>query len=64
MFVPNSSPFRNKEKSIYPNVTEQDLINLRNLAEQQKNQRALKFKNRILKQTHVVKLAETLSPIA
>ena len=37
--------------SIYSNVTEQDLINLRKLAEQQKNQRALKIENRILKQT-------------
>ena len=46
--------------SIYPNVTEQDLINLRNLAEQQKNQRALKIKNRILKQTHDIKLTESL----
>ena len=35
--------------SIYSKVTEQDLINLRKLAEQQKNQRALKIKNRILK---------------
>ena len=33
--------------SIYPNVTEQDLINLRKLAEQRKNQRAEKNKNRI-----------------
>ena len=33
--------------SIYSNVTEQDLLNLRNLAEQQKNQRAEKVKNRI-----------------
>ena len=41
--------------SIYSNVTEQDLINLRKLAEQQKNQRALKIKNRILKQSHAVK---------
>ena len=49
--------------SIYSNVTEQDLINLRKLAEQQKNQRALKIKNRILKQTHDIKLAENLSPI-
>ena len=49
--------------SIYSNVTEQDLINLRNLAEQQKNQRALKIKNRFLKQTHDIKLAESLSPI-
>ena len=49
--------------SIYSNVTEQDLINLRNIAEQQKNQRALKIKNRILKQTHDVKFAESLSPI-
>ena len=47
----------------YSNVTEQDLDNLRKLAEQQKNQRALKIKNRILKQTHDVKLAESLSPI-
>ena len=49
--------------SIYSNVTEEDLINLHKLAEQQKNQRAFKFKNRILKQTHDIKLAESLSPI-
>ena len=49
--------------SFYSNVTELDMINLRKLAEQQKEQRALKFKNRILKQTHDIKLAESLSPI-
>ena len=49
--------------SIYSNVTEQDMINLRKLAEQQKSQRAEKIKNRILKQTHDVKLSESLSPI-
>ena len=49
--------------SIYSNVTEQDLINLRKLAAQQKNQRALKYKHRILKQTHDVNLAESLSAI-
>ena len=49
--------------SIYSNVTEQDLDNLRKLAHQQKEHRALKIKNRILKQTHDVKLAESLSPI-
>ena len=49
--------------SIYSNVTEQELDNLRKLAEQQKNQRALKIKNRILKQTHDVRLAESSSPI-
>ena len=49
--------------SIYSNVTEQDLYNLRKLATQQKQQRALKIKNRILKQTHDNKLAESLSPI-
>ena len=49
--------------SIYPNVTEQDLINLRKLAEQQKNQRVKKNRKRILSQTHGVKLAESLSPI-
>ena len=49
--------------SIYSNVTEQDIDNLRKLAEQQKEQRAPKIKNRILKQTHDIKLAESLSPI-
>ena len=49
--------------SIYSNVTEQDLINLRKLAEQQKEERALKIKNRNLKETHNIKLAESLSPI-
>ena len=49
--------------SNYSNVTEQYVINLRKLAEQQKEQRALKIKNRILKQTHDDKLAESLSPI-
>ena len=49
--------------SIYSNVTEQDLFNLRKLAEQQKNERALKIKNKISKKTHDVKLAESLSPI-
>ena len=49
--------------SIYSNVSEQDLINLRKLAEQQKEQRAPKIKNRILKQTLDIKLAESLSPI-
>ena len=49
--------------SIYSNVTEQDLDNLRKLAEQQKEERALKIKNKILKQTHNEKLAEILKPI-
>ena len=40
--------------SIYSNVTEQDLINLRELVEQQKEQRAEKPRNAILKQTHDV----------
>ena len=50
--------------SFYSNVTEQDFINLRKLAEKQKNQRALKVKNRILKQTHDVKLTESLTRIS
>ena len=49
--------------SIYPNVTEQDLITLGKVAEQQKKQRAIKIKNEILKQTHDKKLAESCSPI-
>ena len=48
---------------IYSKVTEQDLMNLRKLADQQKNQRALKIESRILKQTDDIKLAESLSPI-
>ena len=49
--------------SFYSNVSEQDMINLRKLAEQQREQRAPKIKNKILKQTHDDKLAESLSPI-
>ena len=37
--------------SIFTNVTEQDLNIIRKLADQQRNQRALKIENRILKQT-------------
>ena len=49
--------------SIFSNFTGQDLINFCKSAEQQKEQRAPKIKNRILKQTHDVKLTESLSPI-
>ena len=49
--------------SIHSNVTEQGLINIHKLSEQQKNQRALKNKNIFLKQTYDIKLAESLSPI-
>ena len=49
--------------SIYSNVTEQDLENLRKLANQQKNERAQQIRNKILKQTHDKKLSESLSPI-
>ena len=49
--------------SIHSIITEQDLINLRKLADQQRNQRALKIKNRILKETLDIKLAESFSPI-
>ena len=44
--------------SIFSNVTEQDLINLCKLAEQQKEQGAIKIRNKIIKQTHDIKLAE------
>ena len=49
--------------SIYSKVTKEDLINLRKLAEQQKTQRVEKIENRILKQTHLIKLAESFSPV-
>ena len=48
---------------IYSTVTEQDLVNLHKLAEQQKKQRAEKIKNRTLKQTLDIKLSESLAPI-
>ena len=50
--------------SIYPNVTRGGLFNLSKLAEQQKNQRAIKIKTIKLKQNHDKKLAENLSPLA
>ena len=49
--------------SVYPNVTEEDLINLSKLAEQQEEQRAIKIKNKIINQTHDEKLTKNLSPI-
>ena len=48
--------------SVYSTVTKQNLIILRKLADQQKSQRALKIKNRVLKQTHDINLAESASP--
>ena len=39
------------------------MINLRKLSEQQENQRALKINYRNFKQTHDIKLTESLSPI-
>ena len=39
------------------------MISLHKLAEQREEQRALKIKKRILKQTHDIELAESLSPI-
>ena len=47
--------------SIYSNVTEHDLINLRRL--KQKNQRNVKIRNIILTRTQDFKLAKNLSPI-
>ena len=49
--------------NIYPNVTQEHLGILRKSAEEQKDQRAPKIKNRKLKQTPDIKLAESLSPI-
>ena len=48
---------------IYPDVTEQQLINLIRLTEQQKNHWAIKIKYEISKQTHDKNLAEIFSPI-
>ena len=48
--------------SIYPNVIEQEKINLGKFAEQQENQRTIKIKNRVLKQDHDKKIAESFQP--
>ena len=48
--------------SIHPDVTDQDLINLGRLTEQQKNQRADRIKIKTLDETHDKKLAESLEP--
>ena len=49
--------------SIFSNVTEQDLVNLRKLVKQQKIQGAPKIQNRNFKKTQDIKVAESLSPI-
>ena len=49
--------------SVYSNVTEEDLLSLEKLAEQQKNEKARKIKKRIFKQTYDQKLAETFETI-
>ena len=49
--------------SVYPNVTMEDVIELAKLLKQQKNQRAIEMKIKILKQTHQKQLAETVTPI-
>ena len=45
--------------SIYTNVTEQNLVILRNLAEGQKNQRAQKIKKRILNKLMTLNYRDT-----
>ena len=63
IFVPDSSLFQTNQKSLYPDVTEQELNFVGNLAEQQKNQRAIKLKNQCLQQTQENKLAEYFTPM-
>ena len=49
--------------SIHPNVTKEEMINSAKLTEQQKTQRTIKTKNKILEQTHDKKLDESFIPI-
>ena len=49
--------------NIYPDLSEKDINNLVELSEHQKNQRAIKIKKRILKQTHDKQIAETFKSI-
>ena len=48
--------------NIYPNVTQTDLIRLTKLAEEQKDQRAIKKFKKKFNQIHDIILAENLSP--
>ena len=47
--------------SIYPKVTEQGLLKIGKLAEQQNSHRVFKTENKASKQTSVKKLAEAFS---
>ena len=49
--------------SICPNVTQEELINLRKVAEDQRTQRALEIKITYIKQTHDINSSENLSAI-
>ena len=49
--------------SVYRKVTKQDLNKLRKLSDQQKEERALKIRKKILRQTHNIKIVDALSPI-
>ena len=49
--------------NIYANVTEEDLIDIGETAEQEKNQRDIKIKYKTLKQTHDKNLAESFALI-
>ena len=49
--------------SVCTNLTEEDLLSLQKLAEQQKNEKTSKIKKRIFKQTLDRDLAETFKPI-
>ena len=49
--------------SLYPNKTEQGLINLAELAQHQNYQKATKIISRILKETYDKQLAESYEPV-
>ena len=63
LYVPLTNPFEIKKKRIYPNATEQDMINLTEIAEQQRNQRANNIQVKFLKQTNDKKRGESFKPI-
>ena len=49
--------------SNYPYITEPDLVILGRLKEQQRNQRAIKIRKKVLKETHDKYLAESFAPL-
>ena len=63
MFVRNSSPFCDRKKNIYPNVTKEFMYQIAKFSAIQRKPRADENKMRSLNQTHNRELAKNFKPI-